>query len=592
MTPEQFEAFMTAQAQHTERLLAVAREGMAGAGGGAGAAAAVGQLQPCNLGKDKTKRFTNWSNWLKDAKTKMSYLGITSDTQKLAYMKSQAGAELLTLWEKEVRARWESVPANEERGIAALEAHNFSELVTETERVLLEIVDRDRAVIDMLQMKQGDLTVMEFLAKVEDQSKLTRADSEPITEEGLTRMTLIAGFKDRNLAEKVLAEKYSLKTTVELAVTRESSKANARAMQGMGEVEVRRLGRRSKSESDKETSIRDLQRQLDKLKARQHRKTKDREEESSEGGDRGGHGANHKCRNCGLPHPGGACRAANQTCYQCEGVGHFARAPACPEQDRRRRRQVNRLPNTTSSSTCSDSGNARRVTSRQPDAADRVWPGVAVGASGAPHRGLRLHRVQGRRRRSSTSSLPADTSGGSSSSSSSNNSSPDRAGTEETRYKATRTRPGSTMEDKDILDTSDDTTKQEKTTVKTSDNKQETKEDEGKKTNWTVVTRRRRSMFGKTKGEGPPPVAPRRPWWSRLTPWRSRGTSGGRDEEGGDAASARASAGQGAGGGKPVLTWADRVQGGLSTPRPAKVSARHTNAWTTRMQMPYNHKNF
>ena len=42
------------------------------------AAAAVGQLQPCVLGKDKTKRYTKWTNWRKEAKTKMSYLAITS----------------------------------------------------------------------------------------------------------------------------------------------------------------------------------------------------------------------------------------------------------------------------------------------------------------------------------------------------------------------------------------------------------------------------------------------------------------------------------------------------------------------------------
>ena len=340
MTPDQFAAFMEAQARQTERLLAAAREGApAGAQGGAGAAVAVGQLQPCLLGKDKTKRYTRWTNWLKDATTKMAYLNITSNSQKLAYVKSQAGAELLTLWEKEVRARWVGVPANDELGREAQEAHTYKELITETERVLLEIINRDRAVIDLLKITQGNRTVMEFLAEIEDQVKLTRADKQRITEDDLVRMALIAGFRDRSLAEKVLAEKYSLKTTVELAVTRENSKANARAMQGKGEAEVRRLGRRSKSEhlaaGDSDSSsqagesgrLEELQRQLDVLKIQKHGKYSGKYTKEE---DKGSSTSAKRCRNCDLPHEAGDCRAAGKPCYQCQGVGHYARAPACP----------------------------------------------------------------------------------------------------------------------------------------------------------------------------------------------------------------------------------------------------------------------
>ena len=45
---------------------------------------------------------------------------------------------------------------------------------------------------------------MEFLAKVEDQAKLTRENKQRITKDDLIRMSLIAGFWERNLAEKAL----------------------------------------------------------------------------------------------------------------------------------------------------------------------------------------------------------------------------------------------------------------------------------------------------------------------------------------------------------------------------------------------------
>ena len=56
----------TAQGVAAGRNLAVAQTGAA--------AAVVGSMPPCNLGKDKIKRFKKWSNWLKDAENKMRFL--------------------------------------------------------------------------------------------------------------------------------------------------------------------------------------------------------------------------------------------------------------------------------------------------------------------------------------------------------------------------------------------------------------------------------------------------------------------------------------------------------------------------------------
>ena len=63
---------------------------------------------------------------------------------------------------------------------------------------------------------------------MEDQEHLCRAE-EKISSDDLKRMSLLAGLKDnRTLAEKALAEEYSLKQVIQAAVNRESSKANAR----------------------------------------------------------------------------------------------------------------------------------------------------------------------------------------------------------------------------------------------------------------------------------------------------------------------------------------------------------------------------
>ena len=74
---------------------------------------------------------------------------------------------------------------------------------------------------------------MDFLAEVEDKFKLTRAEKQKNIKANLIRMSSIAGFQCRNLAVKALAEKLNLKPTVQVVMTRETSRANAQAMEGM-----------------------------------------------------------------------------------------------------------------------------------------------------------------------------------------------------------------------------------------------------------------------------------------------------------------------------------------------------------------------
>ena len=137
-------------------------------------------------------------------------------------LQSCAGAELTTFWEKEARIRW---------AVAGGQAsHTYDEIIAESRTALLRYVSRDRAIIDLLHIPQGDKTVTEFTGEVEDQAGLCRVAEMPITEDDLKRMALIAGFKDRGLAEKCLAEEYTLEQVMTTAITRESSKANAEAV--------------------------------------------------------------------------------------------------------------------------------------------------------------------------------------------------------------------------------------------------------------------------------------------------------------------------------------------------------------------------
>jgi hypothetical protein len=166
------------------------------AGAGAGAAAMVGRLGPCELGRDKLKRYKKYLDWVGEAESKMRLLGLTTDQEMISFVQSSAGHELTTFWQKEARIRWVATV----NPVQA--AHTYLEINTVSKATLLKYVSRDRAIIDLLHIPQGDKTVTEFLALVEDQAALCRVGEMAITEDDLMRLALIAGFKDRSLAEK------------------------------------------------------------------------------------------------------------------------------------------------------------------------------------------------------------------------------------------------------------------------------------------------------------------------------------------------------------------------------------------------------
>ena len=91
-------------AQLAQLIAAVRTQGDTGAGAqSAGAAAVVGPMRPCPLGKDKLKRFKKWDDWIRDAETKMVFLGLTENQQKVNFIRSCAGPELTEFWIKEAR---------------------------------------------------------------------------------------------------------------------------------------------------------------------------------------------------------------------------------------------------------------------------------------------------------------------------------------------------------------------------------------------------------------------------------------------------------------------------------------------------------
>ena len=327
--------------QFRELLSSIATQSQSNEGPGwaAGAAAMAGQIPPCHLGRNKVKRYKHWADWLRDAEAKISFLKIQHDDNKLDFLRSCAGTELTEFWAKEARIRFVGGQPGEPQ------AHTYSEVLTETKAALLKIINRDRAIMDLLRLDQGNRSFTEFISEVEDQEFLCQTEDRPITGNDLKRISLLAGMKDRNLAEKAIAEEYTLEKVIQAGINRESSRANVEAMQTKQTDNVNRMAQSGKYSA--------------RYKTPEHQRETRR-----------------RCKMCTYEHVEGRCPAEGRKCNACGEMGHFVRAKLCKSlktggsRKKFTARRVEEL--STSDSYSSDEGQSKEVVAR----IDREWPGV------------------------------------------------------------------------------------------------------------------------------------------------------------------------------------------------------------------------
>ena len=124
-------------------------------GRAAEAAAGIGQLGPCQLGKDRIKKF---EDWIRDAEAKIKVLKLNTEEEKKDFIKSCAGHELLEFWLKEARIRFETVLRDDtaQPPLPEQAAHTYKEILKETRKQLMKIVSQERAVIDLFRIEQRD----------------------------------------------------------------------------------------------------------------------------------------------------------------------------------------------------------------------------------------------------------------------------------------------------------------------------------------------------------------------------------------------------------------------------------------------------
>ena len=344
----------------------------------AGAAALVGQMPPCHLEKDKIKRFKKWKDWLGDDENTMAFLGISTDQQKVNFFRCCGGSELTEFWEKEAHIRFTAVLADPDRGIAALDVHKYNEIIDESKKSMLTLISRDRAIIDLLRIEQGNRSFMDFLAVMEDQEYLCRTDEDWITGDDLKRISLIAGMKDRTLAEKAIAEEYNHQQVIQAGVNSESSRANVEAMQARPTSTISHLDDTDTHADNLDAKICYLQEELDAVRRfRKHGKYSSRYKPDR----KTGMGA--ACHKCTYKHSEGRCPADGRRCNACGQEGHFQRSMLCKARSSRTKLRTARHVDDEETPTPSEDSEDKYepVARIQTKHASRCWPGVAKGTT-------------------------------------------------------------------------------------------------------------------------------------------------------------------------------------------------------------------
>jgi hypothetical protein len=241
---------------------------------------------------------------------------------------------LTDFWVKEARIRFCATVADMARGVVAQAAHNYTEINEESKKAILKMVSRERAIINLLRLEQGTRTFIKFLSEVEDQEHLCRTKEQTLTSSDMQWMSLIAGMKDRSLAEKFFAEEYTLTQVIQEGVNRESSKANMEAMQARPHGNVHRVEDRDNQGGDLDAKINHLQEELKEvMRVRKSGKYSGRFSQDNSKGD--------KCKKYTYEHGEGRCPVDGRRCNVCGGEGHFAKS-LCSGQKPSRRETTNR----------------------------------------------------------------------------------------------------------------------------------------------------------------------------------------------------------------------------------------------------------
>ena len=114
---------------------------------------ALGPMHPCVFTTDKMSRLTQFEAWLEEAENLMKFLNLTVDDDKLIYIRSWGGQDLVKFMKLPAKIKFEVTPAV--GNTAAIPADTYDQAIEKVKAELRKLVNRTMAMYQLLSKLDG-----------------------------------------------------------------------------------------------------------------------------------------------------------------------------------------------------------------------------------------------------------------------------------------------------------------------------------------------------------------------------------------------------------------------------------------------------
>ncbi len=233
---------------------------------------ALGPMRQCVLGDDKMRKLTIFDDWLEEAESRMEYIGITDDKEKIILLRTWGGQDIKELIKRQssIVSKAATIKKEEQSSstedMPRLEQHTdtigeYRETVETLRETLRRNVNRTMAMHQLMTTKQGSMSWNSFIRELEIKTKILNLPNKPYTMDDAIKDAAIFGMNDAQMRERALAEDPSIETLTRWCQARESGREDAHNLKGP--VQVKKLATENLSHDDMEED--DIDEMIDTL---------------------------------------------------------------------------------------------------------------------------------------------------------------------------------------------------------------------------------------------------------------------------------------------------------------------------------------
>ena len=292
---------------------------------------ALGPMRQCVLGDDKMRKLTIFDDWLEEADSRMEYIGITNDKEKIILLRTWGGQDIKELIKRQSSIVNKSVTIKKEEESASedtpsLEGEteptdDYREMIESLRETLRRMVNRTMAMHQLMITKQGSMPWNSFIRELEIKAKILDLPNKPYTMDDAIKDAAIFGMNDGHMKERALAEDPTVETLTRWCQARESGREDAHNLKGP--VQVKKLAAENMSDDDmEEEEIDDMIVSLQIMKLKKAGKYSARNNRLRP--------EHPTCLHCSALHEPTRCPAKGKECFSCGGKDHFSGSRLCP----------------------------------------------------------------------------------------------------------------------------------------------------------------------------------------------------------------------------------------------------------------------